>query len=173
MALPPMYPPEAVQPMRDELTAVGFEQLATPADVDRVVKETKGVTLCVINSVCGCAAGAARPGVAMALQHKVIPDKIVTVFAGMDREAVDRVRELHKDLAPPSSPSIVFFKEGKVAAVLPRQGIEGRDPSEIAAFLQQAFDKVCTKEGPSIPPDEFAKLEFVKVCGSKIPRFKG
>ncbi len=173
MPLPPMYPPEAVQPMRDELTAVGFEQIDDPAAVDAVVKSQKGVTLCFINSVCGCAAGSARPGVAMALQHKVIPDRLVTVFAGMDREAVDRVRALHAGVAGPSSPSIVFFKDGAVAAVLPRQGIEGRGPEEIAAFLADAFEKICSKPGPSIPREKYEQLEFVKMCGSKIPRFKG
>jgi len=90
-----MYDIQAVQPMRDELVAVGFEDLRTSQDVDKVVGETKGTLFAMINSVCGCAAGSARPGVALALQHEVIPDRLVTVFAGMEHEAVDRVRELH------------------------------------------------------------------------------
>ncbi len=166
----PMYPEEAVKPMRDELAVVGFEHLKTPEEVDQVVKETKGTVMCVVNSVCGCAAGAARPGVALALQHKVIPDRLVTVFAGMEREAVQRVRDLHASLAQPSSPSIVFFKGGEVAAVMERRHIEGRGPQEIAADLAAAFEKICSRPGPSIPPDQFAKLTHAKICGSKIPR---
>ncbi len=172
MPRPPNYPPDAVQPMRDELTVVGFEHLNTPADVDTAVQSTKGVVMCVINSVCGCAAGAARPGIAAALQNRVIPDKLVTVFAGMEHEAVARVRELHAP-APPSSPAIVFFKDGKLAGVMERGHIEGRPPQEIARDLVSAFDKFCTKSGPSIPPDKFAALDFAKVCGSSIPRFQG
>jgi putative YphP/YqiW family bacilliredoxin len=145
--LPPVYPPEAVLPFRNELNVVGLQDLITPQDVDRAVA-VKGVTLCVINSVCGCAAGAARPAVAMALQNKVIPDQLTTVFAGMEREAVNRVRELHAAAAPPSSPSIVLFKDGKVAEMF----------------------KHCSKSGPSIPPDQYAALSFVQACGSSIPR---
>jgi putative YphP/YqiW family bacilliredoxin len=170
MPKPPNYPPDAVQPMRDELTAVGFEHLRSPEEVDRTVKGTKGVTLCVINSVCGCAAGAARPGLALALQHGVIPDRLVTVFAGMEHEAVGRVRELHAAKAPASSPSIVFFKDGECVAVMERYHIEGRSPQEIAEDLAGAFDKLCTRKGPSIPPEEFAKLTHAKICGSSIPR---
>ena len=171
MALPPIYPPEAVVPFREELTAVGFEELKTPQDVDAAIKATKGTLLCVINSVCGCAAGSARPGVGMALQNKVIPDKLVTVFAGMEREAVDRVRQLHAEAAPPSSPSIVLFKDGEVAAMFPRSEIEGRSPQEIAEGLVQVFTEHCTRKGPSIPAEELAKLRHIKMCGSHIPRF--
>lgn len=166
----PMYPEEAILPMREELTVVGFDELKSAADVDKVVKETKGVTMCVINSVCGCAAGAARPGIALALQNKVIPDRIVTVFAGMEREAVQRVRELHAPLAQPSSPSIAFFKDGKPITVMERRHIEGRPPQAIAADLVGAFDKLCTRKGPSIPPEKFATLTHAKICGSSIPK---
>src|SRR2546427_735684 len=120
----PMYPEEAIAPMREELSVVGFQHLKTPADVDKAVKGAKGVTMCVVNSVCGCAAGAARPGVALALQNKLIPDRLVTVFAGMEKGAVQRVRELHAELAQPSSPCIVFFKDGEAAAVMERRHIE-------------------------------------------------
>jgi putative YphP/YqiW family bacilliredoxin len=172
MALPPIYPPDAVVPFREELTAVGFEELKTPADVDAAVTSTKGTMLCVINSVCGCAAGSARPGVGMALQNKLIPDKLVTVFAGMEREAVDRVRQLHAGAAPPSSPSMVLFKDGRVAAMFPRSDIEGRSPQEIAGALVKAFNEHCSRKGPSMPPEEFAKLKHIKMCGSQIPRFQ-
>lgn len=172
MAQPPMYAPEAVQPMRDELTAVGFQHLTTPQDVDRVVKNTKGLVLCMINSVCGCAAGAARPALGIALQNKVIPDQIVTVFAGMEREAVARVRELHAP-TPPSSPSIVFFKDGVCVGVMERGHIEGRTAAEIARDLAAAFDKLGTRPGPSIPSEQFAKLNFAKFCGSSIPLYQG
>jgi len=171
MPKPPNYPPDAVKPMRDELVVVGFEELKTPEDVDKAVA-SQGTVMCVINSVCGCAAGAARPGIASALQHSKIPDRIVTVFAGMEHEAVQRVRELHAPV-PPSSPSIVFFKDGKLAGVMERGHIEGRYPLDIANDLRGAFDQLCTKAGPSIPPEKFATLEFAKVCGSSIPRFKG
>jgi bacilliredoxin len=166
----PMYPEEAIAPLREELSVVGFENLRSAAEVDEVVKSTKGVTMCVVNSVCGCAAGAARPGVALALQNKLIPDKLVTVFAGMEKGAVQRVRELHSALAQPSSPCIVFFKDGETAAVMERRHIEGRGPQDIARDLVGAFDKICSRKGPSIPPEEFAKLTHAKVCGSSIPR---
>jgi putative YphP/YqiW family bacilliredoxin len=164
-----MYPEDLVKPLREELTVVGFEELATPEDVDRVVKQ-KGTTLCVINSVCGCAAGAARPGVALALQNKVIPDRLVTVFAGMERDAVDRVRQLHAAAAAPSSPSMVLFKDGEVAAMVPRHEIEGRYPQEIAGGLAEMFNAHCSRPGPSIPPEKFATLTHAKICGSSIPR---
>ncbi len=167
--MPPMYPPEMVKPMRDELTVVGFKELLTPEDVDRAVT-AKGTTLCVINSICGCAAGAARPGIAAALQHKVIPDHLVTVFAGMEGEATARVREYHRDVAPPSSPSMVLFKDGQVIGVVARGQIEGRGPDEIAEGLRGVFDQHCSRPGPSIPPEAFAKLGFAKSCGSNIPR---
>lgn len=168
----PSYPPEAVAPLRDELHVVGFKSLFTPEEVKEVLK-AKGVTMCVINSVCGCAAGAARPGIAMALQHKRIPDQLVTVFAGMEKDAVEVVRQLHSVKAPPSSPSVAFFKDGQCIAVMERAHIEGRAPQEIAEDLVAAFDKLCTKAGPSISPDEFAKLKYAKMCGSSIPKYKG
>jgi putative YphP/YqiW family bacilliredoxin len=170
MALQPMYDSVAVQPMRDELAAVGCEAWTTPEAFDKAVAETPGTLFVVVNSVCGCAAGAARPGVALALQHKTIPDRIGTVFAGMDREAVERVRALHAAIAPPSSPSFVLLKGGRVAWVLPRHEIERLDPAQVAQKIKAAFDTHCSKPGPSISPESFAKLEFVKACGSSIPR---
>lgn len=167
--LPPMYPHEAVQPFRDELTAVGLKDLMTPEEVDRAVS-AKGVTLCVINSVCGCAGGTARPAVAIALQNKLIPDQLVAVFAGMERDAVNKVREHHATAAPPSSPSIVLFKDGQVAEMFGRERIEQRSAQDVAADLVEAFNRHCSKSGPSIPPEQFAKLSHVQACGSSIPR---
>ena len=168
----PSYPPEAVMPLRDELHCVGFRSLYTTDEVEQTLK-SKGLTMVVVNSVCGCAAGAARPGIAMALQHKVIPDQLVTVFAGMEKDAVELVREKHGKKAPPSSPSIAFFKDGECLAVMERGHIEGRTPQEIAEDLVGAFDKLCAKKGPSISGEEFAKLKYAKMCGSTIPKYKG
>ena len=165
-----MYDVDAVQPMRDELVAVGFESLRTAHDVDTVGGETQGTVFVMINSVCGCAAGSARPGVALALQHTVIPDRLVTVFAGMEHDAVDRVRALHAGY-PPSSPSMVLFKDGKLVAMVERRRIEGKTPEQLAGDLVQLFTRYCSRPGPSIPASEFAKLDFAKVCGSSIPRY--
>lgn len=166
----PVYGIQAVQPMRDELVAVGFEDLRTAKDVDKVFGETTGTLFVMINSVCGCAAGSARPGVALALQHTVIPDRLVTVFAGMEHDAVDRVRELHAGYAP-SSPSMVLFKDGKVAAMVERRRIEGKTPEQLATDLVEIFSRHCSRRGPSIPASQFATLDFAKVCGSSIPRY--
>ena len=166
---PPIYPPDMVQPFRDELVAVGFKELKTPEEVDQAVTQ-KGTTLCMINSVCGCAAGSARPGVGLALQNKMIPDQLVTVFAGMERDAVDKVREYHKDAAPPSSPSMALFKDGKCVGVVHRQDIEGRSPQQLSEGLKKIFDQHCSKPGPSIPAEELAKLKHIQMCGSSIPK---
>ena len=168
MSMPPSYPEEAVKPMRVELTSVGFQELKTPAEVDKSVKG-KGTAFVVINSVCGCAAGGARPGAALALQSKTIPDRLLTAFAGMEKEAVNRVRELHEGY-PPSSPAMAIFKDGKLVHMMQRSDIEGRTPQEIAQGLTAAFDKHCSGKGPSIPPEEFAKLSHAKICGSQIPK---
>jgi len=166
----PTYDIEAVQPLRDELVAVGFEELRTAQDVDRVFAETTGTVFVMINSVCGCAAGSARPGVALALQHTVIPDRLVTVFAGMEHDAVDRVRALHAGY-PPSSPSMVLFKDGTLVAMVERRMIEGKSPEQLASDLGQLFARYCSRPGPSIPASQFAKLQFAKVCGSSIPSY--
>ncbi|MGE5682627.1 MAG: BrxA/BrxB family bacilliredoxin [Bacillota bacterium] len=169
---PPIYDPEAVQPMRDELTYTGFIELRIPADVDKYLTDPKlGTVLVMINSVCGCAAGSARPGVNMALQNEIIPDQLTTVFAGQDRDAVDRVREYLSDF-PPSSPSVALFKDGKLAYMMPRYDIEGRTPVEISDQLREVFNQFCSKQGPSIPAEEFDKLQHAKACGSTIPKNK-
>ncbi len=169
---PPIYDQDAVQPMRDELVAVGFEELLTPADVDKAinVKDDKTV-LVMINSVCGCAAGSARPGVSLALQHSTVPDKLYTGFAGQERDAVDKIRQHIGDF-PPSSPSIAIFKNGTLLYFMQRYEIEGRSAEYIAEDLKSAFDELCTAKGPSISPEQFAQVIYAKQCGSKIPLFK-
>jgi putative YphP/YqiW family bacilliredoxin len=155
--------------MREELKKVGVQELLTPQDVDEAVAK-KGTTLIVVNSVCGCAAGGARPAVMIALQNAKIPDQLTTVFAGMERDAVERARSYFKGY-PPSSPCIALLKDGEMAAMLTRQDIEGRPPQQIATALAAAFDSHCTRTGPSIPREEFEKIVPVQACGSSIPRF--
>jgi putative YphP/YqiW family bacilliredoxin len=133
-----------VEPMRRELTQVGVRELRTPADVDAFAKGQKGTALLIVNSVCGCAAGGARPGAILALKHAVRPDLAVTVFAGQDLEATQRARALFAEF-PPSSPSMALFKDGKVVHFVPRHMIEGRDGRMVAADLVQAFEKHCAK----------------------------
>lgn len=167
----PLYDPEAVRPMWEELVQVGIKPLKTQEEVDQAILQTPGTTLVVVNSVCGCAAGSARPGVMLALQHKTIPNNLTTVFAGMDREAVDRVRAHMPEIAP-SSPCIALFKDGKPTFVLERRHIEQMDNQGVAAALQQAFDEHCSTAGPSIPPEEFEKINPVQKCGSSIPMYQ-
>ncbi|MGE5410512.1 MAG: BrxA/BrxB family bacilliredoxin [Clostridiales bacterium] len=167
---PPIYDPEAVQPMRDELTYTGFVELRTPKEVDQYLTDASlGSVLVMINSVCGCAAGSARPGVNLALQNDIIPDHLTTAFAGQDRDAVDRVREFLSDF-PPSSPSVALFKDGKLVFMMPRYDIEGRTPFEISEKLREAFNQFCSAKGPSISVEEYEKLQHIKACGSTIPR---
>lgn len=170
---PPIYDPEAVQPMRDELVYVGFEEMLTPQTVEETLSQKNDQTVLVmINSVCGCAAGSARPGVTLSLQHNVIPDKYVTVFAGQDRDAVDHFRGKFLPNFPPSSPSIALLKNGEVLFMMPRHHIEGRGPEEIAEDLKTVFEKFCTKQGPSISKEKYDELIHAKMCGSKIPMNK-
>lgn len=167
---PPIYDPEAVQPMRDELVYCGFEELTTPQKVEEVLsKKNDETVLVMINSVCGCAAGSARPAVTLATQHKVIPDRLTTVFAGQDRDAVDHLRQNYLGQFPPSSPAIAMFKNGEVISILHRMNIEGRYPEEIASDLTKAFDEHCKNEGPSISKEKYDKLVHARQCGSKIP----
>jgi putative YphP/YqiW family bacilliredoxin len=138
------YDPVMIQPFRDELTRIGFEELRTPEAVDAAVNETEGTNLIVINSVCGCAAGKARPGIAIALnQSPVKPDRLTTVFAGGDVEATARLRERLGNI-PPSSPSIALYKAGKLVHFVPRFQIESRTAIEIAAHLQEMFAEFCS-----------------------------
>ncbi|MFQ5751770.1 MAG: BrxA/BrxB family bacilliredoxin, partial [bacterium] len=154
----PTYDPDAVQPMRDELIAVGFEELITPEYVDTVLDNNNEETVLVmINSVCGCAAGSARPGVTLALQHNIIPERLVTVFAGQDKAAVDHLRQQYLNEFPPSSPSVALLKNRKVLFILQRHDIEGRSPEEIANKLTVVFEQKCNKQGPSIDPEDYAQ----------------
>jgi putative YphP/YqiW family bacilliredoxin len=139
------YPEFFVAPMRQELTGLGVEELRTPEQVDAAVKETNGTLMIVVNSVCGCAAGKARPGIALALRHDVRPDRIATVFAGADVEATDRARGYFTGHAP-SSPSIGILRDGKLVFMLERSQIENRTAEQIAGVLTSAFDAVCAAE---------------------------
>ena len=138
----PMYDPNLVQPMREELVRLGFEELRTPDRVDEVMAKAADTTLVVVNSVCGCASGRARPATAMALRGAKKPSRLLTVFAGQDAEATARAREYFAPY-PPSSPQIALFKDGKLVFMLERKNIEGRTPSDIAADLSGAFDRFC------------------------------
>ena len=135
------YPEPFVAPMRAELTQLGVQEFRTPEQVDAAVK-TPGTVMIVVNSVCGCAAGKARPGIALALQHARRPDVVGTVFAGADVAATDRARQ-HFAPYPPSSPSVALLKDGQLVFMLERRDIEGRDARAIAATLTAAFDQHC------------------------------
>ena len=137
-----MYDEMIVGPMRQELTRLGIEETKTAAEVDAVLGKKEGTVLVVVNSVCGCAAGMARPAVAMAVEHDTRPDRMITVFAGNDREATQRAREYFVGYRP-SSPSIALLKDGQVVKMLERYQIEGRHAHDIAAELTAAFDQYC------------------------------
>jgi len=169
----PTYDPFAVQPMRDELLATGFNELLTPQDVDNAILENKGKTVFVVmNSVCGCAAGSARPGATLALQNAKIPDSIYTVFAGQEKEAMAHLRQTYLADYPPSSPAMILFRDGKVIFIMHRLDIEGYSADQIAATLVKAFNEHCSAEGPAISPEDYNKILHAKACGSKIPRFQ-
>jgi putative YphP/YqiW family bacilliredoxin len=136
-----MYPPELVKPMKEELTTVGFKELLSAQDVDEALSK-EGTALVLVNSVCGCAAANARPGARMAAEHSKTPDKLYTVFAGVDTEATDKARQ-HMVPFPPSSPSMALFKDGELVHMLERHHIEGRPAEMIAENLKAAFDEHC------------------------------
>jgi putative YphP/YqiW family bacilliredoxin len=138
-----MYPEQLVAPMRVDLTSAGFKELKSSAEVDQQLQDSKGTTLLVINSVCGCAAGAARPGVKWALQNSAKkPDTLATVFAGVDKEAVAKAREYTLPY-PPSSPSIALFKDGQLVHFVERHHIEGRNAQMIGQHLVEVFEEYC------------------------------
>jgi len=137
-----MYPPHLVAPMSKDLTDFGFESLATPADVDAVMENKEGTMLLVVNSVCGCAAANARPAAKFSLTNDKKPTKLVTVFAGVNKEATERARDYLLPY-PPSSPSIALFKDGQLVHFIERHHIEGRSADMIAANLKMAFDHYC------------------------------
>lgn len=137
------YPEMLIAPMRGEMTAMGARELRTAAAVDDAVKNTRGTLMIVVNSVCGCAAGKARPGLAIALRHDKRPDVVATVFAGADIDATDRARTYFTG-HPPSSPSIGILRDGRLVYMLERRDIENRSADLIAAELTRAFDEVCS-----------------------------
>ena len=136
------YPEFFVAPMRAELTSHGVEELRTAEDVDAAVKTTAGTLMVVVNSVCGCAAGKARPGIAQALRHSVKPDRVATVFAGADHEATARARSYFTGYAP-SSPSVALLRDGEIVFMLERRQIENQNAEQVAAALTAAFDAHC------------------------------
>jgi putative YphP/YqiW family bacilliredoxin len=137
------YPEEMVTPMRQEMVRMGFTELRTPQDAKAAIEGSTGTVLTFVNSVCGCAGGIARPGIALALRHGTLPDKLTTVFAGMDLDATDYVRRLYPDY-PPSSPQVALFKDGKPVAVIQRHEIEGTRPEHVAELLTAVFDRHCS-----------------------------
>ncbi|HEX8632998.1 MAG TPA: BrxA/BrxB family bacilliredoxin [Pyrinomonadaceae bacterium] len=137
------YPEIMIRPMREELTRLGIEEARTPEQVDEVVKATGGTVMVVVNSVCGCAAGKARPGIARAMQHPTRPERAITVFAGADIEATEKARAYFTGHQP-SSPSIALLKDGQLVYIMERYQIEGKDAPTIAEELTRAFDQHCS-----------------------------
>lgn len=138
-----------LQQMREELTKVGVKELRTPEEVDGSLQNAKGSTVVFVNSVCGCAAGKARPGFVLSLQNEIVPDNLFTVFAGQDKEATARARTYFAD-APPSSPSIAFFKDGKFLGMMHRHQIEARSAEMIATDLKSIYNKYFKKEAEPV-----------------------
>jgi bacilliredoxin len=168
MALEPIYDPESVAPLWQELAAVGVEPLKSPEQVDEALGAASGTVLVIVNSICGCAAGQARPGAMLALQNPVIPDRSVTVFAGVDRDAVNRARE-YMAAYPPSSPAMGLFKDGKQVFMLQRADLQRMDDHQVAEALIKAFDEHCARTGPSVDRETFRRLQPHQGCGSQIP----
>jgi putative YphP/YqiW family bacilliredoxin len=139
-----MYPEIMVIPMREELTRLGIEELRTPEEVDQALKNRPGITMVVVNSICGCAAGRMRPAVRMAMQNSTRPEHAYSVFAGQEKEATERARSYFTG-NPPSSPSIGILRDGQLVYLMPRSDIERREAPAIAADLKAAFDKFCGK----------------------------
>ena len=145
------YPEQLIANMRADLTRYGVEEARTPGDLDRLLGPGSGEVLVVVNSVCGCAAGRARPAIGLALQHPVRPSRVATVFAGGDEAAVAHLRDLLADY-PPSSPSMALFRDGKPLYMIHRSEIERREPREIAELLTAAFDRFCST--PALAPNQ-------------------
>jgi putative YphP/YqiW family bacilliredoxin len=153
----PTYPAEVAQPFRDELTGINFRELLTPADVDAALnKQDDKVVLVVLNSVCGCAARSARPGTIFSLLNEVVPDEYATVFAGMEKEAVEHFRAKYVEGLTPSSPNIALFKNGQLLHIHQRYQVEGRTAGQIAQELAGVYDKVCSKRNS---PEEIQNLK--------------
>ncbi len=171
------YDPKLVQPMREELTRLGVQELRTAEEVDEVLGRREGSTLVIVNSVCGCAAANARPAVAAALEHAVRPDRVVTVFAGQDVEATARARDYFVG-AKPSSPSIVLQHDGEIVFMLERHQIEGREAAEIARDMKAAFDRFCASAPVRVEPipaddedDGVALVQFTAGAKERIIAF--
>jgi putative YphP/YqiW family bacilliredoxin len=170
--MPSRYDRDAVAFMWKELEQIGVKPLRKAEDVERAVGRNSGTTFLVVNSVCGCAAGAARPGIALALQNKKIPDTLATVFAGVDVEATQKARDLMPDIQP-SSPSAFLFKDGLLVYAMHRHDIEGVPPESIAEQLSEVFDKYCESDGPSVAPETVQKVFRLSVqpaCGSSYEK---
>lgn len=143
----PNYPASFVEPFREELTNVGFTELLNPADVDAALGSTDdSIKLVVLNSVCGCAAGTARPGVVLSLLNEKVPDEYFSIFAGMEKQAVDHFRIKYLPGITPSSPNITLFKNSQLLHILQRQQVEGKSAADIAAELTAVYDNICTKQ---------------------------
>jgi putative YphP/YqiW family bacilliredoxin len=140
----PMYPEMMVIPMREELTRLGVEELRTPEEVDRALKNRAGTAMVIVNSICGCAAGRMRPAVRLAMENSIRPDHAYSVFAGQEKEATERARSYFTGY-PPSSPSIGILRDGQLVYLMPRSDIERREAPAIAADLKAAFDRLCNK----------------------------
>lgn len=153
----PTYPQEVVQPFRDELVGVGFKELLTPSDVDGSLDRQDDKTILVmLNSVCGCAARSARPGTILSMLNEVAPDEYTTVFAGMEKQAVNHFREKYLPGLTPSSPNVALFKNGQVVFILQRYQIEGRNAVEIAKELTTAYENFC---GKTNSPEEIGRVK--------------
>lgn len=142
------YPRELTDPMREELVRMGVQELRTPQDVENVLEGSEGTTLVFVNSVCGCAAGMARPGLALSLTHSTVPDRVVSVFAGVDGEATARARGYFGEY-PPSSPQVALFKDGKLVHMMQRHQIEGSSAQAVAQQLIGAYDANCSAKHPA------------------------
>ena len=137
------YPETMIAPMREDLRRIGFHELRTAPEVDNALAKERRTTLLVVNSMCGCAAGAARPAIGMSLQHQHKPEVLLTVFAGQDLDATERAREYIVGY-PPSSPSIALFRGGELVWMLERHQVQGRFPEQISADLRRAYDEYCS-----------------------------
>lgn len=166
---PPLYNPMAIQSMRDELTYVGFKEMLTQEDViTNLSRKDDRTKLVFINSVCGCSAGSARPGVALALQNKKIPHDLLTSFAGNDRDSVDMIREEYLSEYSASSPAMAIIQDGETIYYMGREQILNKSPEEIADILVTQFNSIDSKDGPSISEDKYKELVYSISCGSKI-----
>ena len=170
----PNYDPAAVQYMREELTHVGFKELLTSDQVDESLLQNNDESVfLVVNSVCGCAAGSARPGIALALQHHIIPEHLVCTFAGMDKKPLEYIRQRFLSNYVPSSPCFALFRNGEIEFIMERKDLVNKSPEEIAEILTKVFDQKCKRPGPSISPEKYNTLDNVVMCSSNIPRYQG